>query len=36
MWPMKRMRAPDVSTGSLLADAVLGIIGFVVVPVVIW
>jgi uncharacterized protein len=34
MWPMKRMRAADVSTGTLLVGAVLGIIGFFVVPVV--
>jgi uncharacterized protein YqgC (DUF456 family) len=33
MWPMKRMRAADVGTGTLLAGAVLGIIGFFVVPV---
>jgi uncharacterized protein len=33
-WPMKRMRAADVGTGALLAGAVLGIIGFFVVPVV--
>jgi uncharacterized protein len=34
MWPMKRMRAADVGTGTLLVGAVLGIIGFFVVPVV--
>ena len=34
MWPMKRMRAADVGTGTLLAGAVLGIIGFFVVPIV--
>jgi hypothetical protein len=33
-WPMKRMRAADVGTGTLLAGAVLGIIGFFVIPVV--
>ena len=34
MWPMKRMRAADVGTLTLLAGAVLGIIGFFVIPVV--
>ena len=34
MWPMKRMRAADVRTRTLLAGAVLGIIGFFVIPVV--
>ena len=34
MWPMKRMRAADVGTTTLLAGAVLGIIGFFVIPVV--
>ena len=34
MWPMKRMRAADVGTGTLLAGAVLGIIGFFVIPIV--
>lgn len=34
MWPMKRMRAADVGTVTLLAGAVLGIIGFFVIPVV--
>ena len=33
LWPARRMRAADVSTWSLLAGAVLGIIGFFVVPV---
>jgi uncharacterized protein YqgC (DUF456 family) len=33
-WPMKRMRAADVGTGTLVAGAVLGIIGFFVIPVV--
>jgi uncharacterized protein len=32
-WPMKRMRAADVGTKTLLAGAVLGIIGFFVIPV---
>ncbi len=34
MWPMKRMRAAEVGTGTLLVGAVLGIIGFFVIPVV--
>jgi uncharacterized protein YqgC (DUF456 family) len=34
MWPMRRMRAADVRTLSLVAGAVLGIIGFFVIPVV--
>jgi hypothetical protein len=34
LWPMRRMRAADVRTLSLVAGAVLGIIGFFVVPVV--
>ncbi|HTI76072.1 MAG TPA: DUF456 domain-containing protein [Mycobacterium sp.] len=33
LWPARRMRAADVSTWSLLAGAVLGIIGFFVIPV---
>jgi uncharacterized protein len=33
LWPVRRMRAADVSTWSLVAGAVLGIIGFFVVPV---
>jgi uncharacterized protein YqgC (DUF456 family) len=33
LWPARRMRAADVSTWSLVAGAVLGIIGFFVVPV---
>jgi uncharacterized protein len=33
-WPMRRMRAADVRTLSLVAGAVLGIIGFFVIPVV--
>ena len=34
LWPMRRMRAADVRTLSLVAGAVLGIIGFFVIPVV--
>ena len=34
MWPMKRMRAADVGTRTLVVGAVLGIIGFFVIPVV--
>jgi uncharacterized protein YqgC (DUF456 family) len=33
MWPMRRMRRADVGTWSLFAGAVLGIIGFFVIPV---
>ena len=33
MWPMRRMRDADVGTRSLVAGAVLGIIGFFVIPV---
>ena len=33
LWPMRRMREADVSTWSLVAGAVLGIIGFFVIPV---
>jgi uncharacterized protein len=33
-WPMKRMRSADVGTGTLFAGAVLGIIGFFVIPIV--
>jgi uncharacterized protein len=33
LWPMRRMRAADVRTLSLAAGAVLGIIGFFVIPV---
>jgi hypothetical protein len=33
LWPVRRMRAGNVSTWSLVAGAVLGIIGFFVVPV---
>jgi uncharacterized protein len=34
LWPMARMRAADVRTMSLVAGAVLGIVGFFVIPVV--
>ena len=34
LWPARRMRAADVRTLSLVAGAVLGIIGFFVIPVV--
>jgi uncharacterized protein len=33
LWPMRRMRAADVRTWSLVAGGVLGIIGFFVIPV---
>jgi len=33
-WPVKRMRAADVRTLSLVAGGVLGIVGFFVIPVV--
>jgi uncharacterized protein len=33
LWPMRRMRAAEVSTSSLVAGAVLGIVGFFVIPV---
>jgi hypothetical protein len=33
LWPVRRMRAADVSTWSLVAGAALGIIGFFVIPV---
>jgi uncharacterized protein YqgC (DUF456 family) len=33
LWPMRRMKSADVGTLSLVAGAVLGIIGFFVVPV---
>jgi uncharacterized protein len=32
-WPVRRMRAAEVGTWSLVAGAVLGVIGFFVVPV---
>jgi uncharacterized protein YqgC (DUF456 family) len=33
LWPMRRMKSADVGTSSLAAGAVLGIVGFFVVPV---
>lgn len=33
LWPVRRMRAAEVSTWSLVAGAVLGIVGFFVIPV---
>jgi uncharacterized protein YqgC (DUF456 family) len=33
MWPVKRMRAAEVRTLSLVVGAVLGIVGFFVIPV---
>lgn len=33
LWPAKRMRAADVSTRTLAAGAVLGVVGFFVIPV---
>jgi uncharacterized protein YqgC (DUF456 family) len=33
LWPMRRMRAADVRTTSLVAGAVLGVVGFFVIPV---
>jgi uncharacterized protein len=33
LWPMRRMKSADVGTLSLVAGALLGIIGFFVVPV---
>ena len=33
LWPMRRMRAAEVRTSSLVAGAVLGIVGFFVIPV---
>src|SRR5690606_16694867 len=33
LWPMRRMRRADVSTSTLVAGAVVGIIGFFVIPV---
>jgi uncharacterized protein YqgC (DUF456 family) len=33
LWPVRRMRAADVSTWTLVAGAVLGVIGFFVIPV---
>jgi len=34
LWPVKRMRAADVGTRTLAAGAVLGVLGFFVIPVV--
>lgn len=34
LWPMKRMRSADVRTFSLFTGAVLGVVGFFVIPVV--
>jgi uncharacterized protein YqgC (DUF456 family) len=34
LWPMRRMRAADVRTMSLVAGGVLGIVGFFVIPLV--
>lgn len=34
LWPVKRMRAADVSGATLAAGGVLGVIGFFVIPVV--
>ena len=33
LWPVKRMRAADVSPATLAAGAVVGVIGFFVIPV---
>lgn len=33
LWPVRRMRAADVGTWSLLAGGLLGIVGFFVIPV---
>jgi uncharacterized protein YqgC (DUF456 family) len=33
LWPVRRMRAADVRTWSVVAGAVLGIVGFFVIPV---
>ncbi|WP_026256558.1 DUF456 domain-containing protein [Mycobacterium sp. 155] len=33
LWPVRRMRAADVRTWSLVAGGVLGVIGFFVIPV---
>ena|SRR6185369_8537415 len=33
LWPMRRMRAADVGTSTLVAGAALGVIGFFVIPV---
>ncbi len=34
LWPMRRMRAADVGTSTLVAGAALGVVGFFVIPVV--
>lgn len=34
LWPVRRMRAADIGAGTLAAGAVLGVIGFFVIPVV--
>lgn len=34
LWPARRMRAAEIGTGTLAAGAVLGIIGFFIVPVI--
>lgn len=34
MWPVRRMRAADVRTRSLVAGGILGVIGFFVIPVI--
>lgn len=34
LWPMRRMRAADVRTTSLVAGGLLGVVGFFVIPVV--
>jgi uncharacterized protein YqgC (DUF456 family) len=33
IWPMQRMKRADVSTRSLVVGAILGVIGFFVIPV---
>ena len=33
LWPMRRMRRADVATRSLVAGAIVGVIGFFVIPV---
>lgn len=33
LWPMRRMRAADVRTSSLVVGGVLGVVGFFVIPV---
>lgn len=34
LWPMRRMRRADISTSTLVVGAVLGIVGFFVIPVI--